>query len=139
MLLLGEQGLKKDHIAAQLHASFPHRLLGTDDGCVPPLVKVDCSAAHSKDGFEALAVLLFGATDGQPCLLEGLEEGGGTLLLYNVHCVPEGRFRARLHRVLHDAVCAPDGGCCGNWSVIMTAEHPVPDLEQACNVIRVRL
>lgn len=77
VILYGEPGLRKEHLAALIHYSSPARDL--------PLVKVDCQATAD------VAAALFGAAGGEAGgdggLLHSLAATGGTLLLNNVHLV----------------------------------------------------
>ncbi len=78
VLLSGEPGLRKEHLAALIHYSSPNREL--------PLVKIDCQATQD------IAAVLFGPdgseADGSSSgLLCSLAATGGTLLLNNVHVV----------------------------------------------------
>lgn len=87
MFLVGEPGLRKHHLAAQIHfgASAPAAEL--------PLLKIDCSSVKDpiallddSDGSGGSG----GGSDGGSGILASLQRSGGTLLLTNVHVVSVG-------------------------------------------------
>ncbi|KAL4421116.1 hypothetical protein ABPG77_001511 [Micractinium sp. CCAP 211/92] len=130
VLLSGEPGLRKEHLAALIHYSSPNREL--------PLVKIDCQATQD------IAAVLFGPdgseADGSSSgLLCSLAATGGTLLLNNVHVVPPGPLRDRLRTLVagcNDAA-AVAGRSHPRLRILLTSERPGDDLEQGATIIKV--
>ena len=107
VLVVGEPGLCKRDIAVQIHD-------GGQRSRDLPLVCFDCAAEPE--------ALLFG-TAGDGGLLACLSGSGGSLLLDNMHAVPDGPFRARLRELL-----APRG-CPRGVRVLATSEQAAADLK----------
>ncbi|EFN55334.1 hypothetical protein CHLNCDRAFT_6666, partial [Chlorella variabilis] len=116
VFVLGEAGLKKSHIGALVHYTSADSHL--------PLVKVDFEATRDP------AAVLFGS-NGSSGLLESLQQTGGTLLLNNVHVVPEGPLRRRLQGLLLP------GSRPSSVRIVATSAQPMADLQQASTMIKV--
>ena len=71
VLIFGEPGLNKDNLAALIHFGSANKK--------EPLIKVNCETLRASD--------LFGRGESKPGLLDWL--GGGTLLLNNIHDLPD--------------------------------------------------